>query len=86
MNKLGSGYALLVGERKRNQRFLSDIYVGWGVRGALLRTWGDSTLDPSGQTFVGAEADLTVASANIGVGPQATWRCWMTHGVGSLEQ
>jgi hypothetical protein len=66
--QISSGYALLVAERKRNERFLSDIYVGWGVRGALLRTWGDSTLDPSGQTFVGVEADLTVTSANIGVG------------------
>jgi hypothetical protein len=66
--QVGAGWALLVAERKRNPLFLSDIYVGWGIRGALLRTWGDSTLDPSGQTFVGAEADLTVTSANIGVG------------------
>ena len=66
--QVGAGWALLVAERKRNERFLSDIYVGWGVRGALLRTWGDSTLDPSGQTFVGVEGDLTITSANIGVG------------------
>ena len=62
------GYAWLVGERKLNRAFLSDIYAGWGVRAAALRTWGSSAFDPPGQTFFGVAGDLTVTSANVSLG------------------
>ena len=62
------GYAWLVGERKLNSTFLSDVYAGWGVRAAALRTWGKSAFDPPGQTFLGVEGDLTLTSANLSLG------------------
>ena len=46
----------------------SDVYAGWGVRAAALRTWGKSAFDPPGQTFLGVEGDLTLTSANLSLG------------------
>ena len=42
--------------------------MGFGIKGALLRTWGTSTLDPSGQTFAGIEGAYTVTRVNLSVG------------------
>ena len=36
--ELSAGYAVLMGEKGRNERFLSKVYLGYGIKGALLRT------------------------------------------------
>jgi len=66
--QLSLGYGKLVGEKGRNSFFLSDVYVGYGFKAALLRTWSNSEVNPPNQTFVGAEAELTFTSVNFSVG------------------
>jgi len=66
--QLSVGYAHLIGEKKRSRHFLKGVYVGYGGKAVLLRTYGDSPLEPSGQTLVGAEGDVTVATVNLSFG------------------
>jgi hypothetical protein len=66
--QLSAGYAHLIGETRRSKHFLKAVYVGYGAKAVLLRTYGDSPLEPSGQTLIGAEGDLTVASVNLSLG------------------
>lgn len=66
--QLGAGYAHLIGEKRTSKRLLEAVYVGFGGKAVLLRTYGDSPLTPRDQTLIGAEGDLTVASANLSLG------------------
>lgn len=66
--QLAAGRAVIVGEKKHNERYLANVYVGFGLKGVLLRTWGDNTLRPRGQTFVGAEGEFTITSFNVSLG------------------
>ena len=66
--QLSAGYAHLIGEKKRSRHFLKAVYVGYGGKAVLLRTYGDSPLEPSGQILIGAEGDFTVASLNLSLG------------------
>ena len=73
------GYGKLVGEKGRNSFFLSDVYVGYGFKAALLRTWSNANLNPPNQTFVGAEAELTFTSVNFSLG-------WFQHIKGDVGE
>ncbi len=42
--------------------------MGFAVKAALLRTWGNATLDPPGQTFAGVEGAFTVTRVNFSLG------------------
>jgi hypothetical protein len=81
--QLAAGYAVVVGERRRNERYLSAVYVGFGAKGVVLRTWGDSPLDPQHQTLAGVEGDFTITSVNFslglmrGVSPEAADPRWV---------
>ena len=66
--QISAGYAKLIGEQQGHSRFVRDILLGFGIRGTLLRTWGDADLDPSSQTLVGAEADLSIVRVNFSLG------------------
>ena len=66
--QLSAGYAVVTGEKGRNKHFLSNVYVGYGVKGALLRTWGEANLDPPDQTLLGVEGDFTVIRVNFSLG------------------
>jgi hypothetical protein len=66
--QLGAGYAVVLGEKRNRDFFLSEVYLAYGVRAALLRTWGNASLDPSAQTFVGVEGDFTVIQVNFSLG------------------
>jgi hypothetical protein len=66
--QLGAGWVLVVGGTGKNKRFLSDVFVGWGFKGVLLRTWGESPLNPPDQTFAGFEGDFSIASTNFSFG------------------
>jgi hypothetical protein len=66
--QLGAGWATVVGDKKRNERFLSDVYVGFGVRGVVLQTWGAARLEPRDQTFAGVEGNFTIASTSFSLG------------------
>jgi hypothetical protein len=66
--ELSAGYAVLMGEKGRNEHFLSRVYLGYGIKGALLRTWNDADLTPSDQTLVGVEGDFTIIHVNFSLG------------------
>jgi hypothetical protein len=66
--RISAGYAVLMGEKGNNERFLSKVYMGYGVKGALLRTWNSAALTPSDQTLLGIEGDFTIIGVNFSVG------------------
>ena len=66
--QLSAGYAHIVGELWGSHRFLKSVFVGYGGKAVLLRTYGDSPLTPDSQTLIGAEGAFTVASANLSLG------------------
>ena len=87
--QLGAGYAVLVAEKGRNAYFLRRIYVGLGVKGTLLRTWGDAAVTPSDQTFAGVEVNAAIAQVNFRLGmsrslsgPESGERWLVTGGIG----
>ena len=66
--ELALGYGSLVGETGSGAWLLRRAFIGYGVRAAMVRTWGLSTLDPSGATFVGVEGAVTVAQFGLRLG------------------
>ena len=66
--QLSAGYAFLIASRPPGERFLSDVFIGAGIKGSLLRTWSGSTINPSDQTFVGAEGEFTITRFNFSLG------------------
>lgn len=67
--QIGLGYARLVGVRAPRSAFLNSVYVGWSARAVLVRTWGDSELDPARQTLAGFEGQFALPrfTFNLGV-------------------
>jgi hypothetical protein len=63
--QLAAGYATLMGEKGRNEHFLSRVYTGYGVKGVLMRTWHDASLRPPDQTLLGVEGDFTIVHINF---------------------
>ena len=84
--KLAIGYGSLVGETERGTWLLRRVYLGYGLRMALLRTWGSSQLDPHGVTFWGGEAAFTITQFSLTAGayrpvdPGADPRSWRLFG------
>jgi hypothetical protein len=81
--ELALGYGSLIGETGSGAWLLRRVFVGYGVRAAVVRTWGLSTLDPAGATFMGVEGAMTVAQFGVRLGVfhqiesargQADWR------------
>lgn len=80
--QLSAGWAKLVGGKAHRERFLSQVYVGYGFKAALLRTWGDANLSPPDQTFLGVESAVTIININfslagfrhVGSGAGDDWR------------
>jgi hypothetical protein len=62
------GYATLIATGPRNERFLSDVYLGLGIKGALLRTWSDTASEPADRTFAGIEGEFTITRFNFSLG------------------
>jgi len=66
--QLSAGYAVVNGVMKPDTRTLSHVYVGYGIKGALLRTWGDSDLGPDNRTLAGVEGEFTFIGINVSLG------------------
>lgn len=66
--QLGAGWARLIAERGGRERFLSQVYVGFGIKGVLLRTWDDRALRPAGQSFAGIEGEFSITTVNFSLG------------------
>jgi hypothetical protein len=63
--QVSAGYAVVVGELGDNDHFLSNVFLGYGLKAALMRTWGDSSLSPPDQTLLGIEGNFTVIRINF---------------------
>ena len=66
--QLGVGYARLIGAHKPRSAFLNNVYVGWSARAVLVRTWGDSDLDPARQTLAGFEGQFALPRITFNLG------------------
>ena len=62
------GPAYLIAELGDNKYFLSRRYMGYSVRGSLLRTWGDTPRGPARAWHAGVEGEFTVVSLNLTLG------------------
>lgn len=82
--QLSAGYARVIAGQRRGGPLLSDVYVGFGVKGALLRTFGNTTRRYRDQTYVGLEGEFTITNLNFTVGAfrrvsdDATADRWLT--------
>jgi hypothetical protein len=65
--QVAAGWASVVGETDRSGRWLSRVYVGYAVRGVVLRSGGWSTLNPAAQTFAGVEGTVSATRTSISV-------------------
>jgi len=62
------GPAYLIGELGDNKYFLSRRYMGYAVRGSVLRTWGETAYRPDREWHAGVEGEFTVVSLNLTLG------------------
>ena len=62
------GPAYLIGELGDNKYFLSRRYMGYAVRGSVMRTWGETPYRPDGEWHAGVEGEFTVVSLNLTLG------------------
>lgn len=72
--ELALGYGRIAAEAGPTNWLLRKTFVGYGLRAALVRTWGTSTLEPEGATFLGVEGAMTVAQFGLRLG--------VFHGIG----
>ena len=63
--QVAAGWASLVGETTSSSHWISSVFSGWAVRGALMRTGGNSTLTPEWQTFAGFEGTLSATRGSL---------------------
>lgn len=73
------GPAYLIGELGDNKYFLSRRYMGYAVRGSVMRTWGDTAYRPDREWHAGIEGEFTVVSLNLTLG---VYRRVGSHGQG----
>jgi len=66
--QLSAGYARVIADRRRDRFFASDVYLCFGVKGALLRTFGNTLARHRDRTYVGAEGEFTITNFNFTVG------------------
>jgi hypothetical protein len=66
--QVSAGYAIVVGDKGRNTFFVRRIYVGWGIKVAFLRNWGNEALQPATQSFLGIETEFTITQVNLRFG------------------
>jgi hypothetical protein len=62
------GPAYLIGELGDNKYFLSRRYMGYSVRGSVMRTWGETAFRPDREWHAGVEGEFTVVSLNLTLG------------------
>jgi hypothetical protein len=62
------GPAYLIGELGDNKYFLSRRYMGYALRGSVMRTWGETAYRPDREWLAGLEGEFTVVSLNLTLG------------------
>jgi hypothetical protein len=66
--KLSLGWGRVIGEHRRGPVALSSVYLAWGLKGTVFRSWGSESRVPRDQTYAGAEFEFSIARVNAGVG------------------
>jgi hypothetical protein len=66
--ELAIGWARAFAETGPRRRTLANVPLAYGMRAALMRTWGDSPLDPTAQTLAGVEVALTITRVSFTAG------------------
>lgn len=66
--QLSAGWGRVFAETGPRRRLITDAYMAYGVRVAILRTWGDSPLTPNAQTLVGLEGAFSIAHVSFTLG------------------
>jgi hypothetical protein len=66
--KASVGYGRVIGEQRKGTFALSSAYLALGVKGSILRTWGDQSQVPPNQTYAGPEFEFSIARVNMGIG------------------
>ncbi len=66
--ELAIGWARVFAETGARRRFLATVPLAYGIRGAVMRTWGDAPLSPTTQTLAGAEVALTITRVSFTLG------------------
>jgi hypothetical protein len=62
------GWGKLVGETGNTEHLMHTVYLGWALRGVVMRTWGDSPLTPTNQTLAGIEGNFSLLRLNYSIG------------------
>jgi hypothetical protein len=65
---LSFGPAFMIAELGDNDFFLSRRYMGYALRGSVIRTWGGYTGRPEHEWLGGVEGEFTIVSLNLTLG------------------
>jgi hypothetical protein len=66
--KASFGYGRVIGEQRKGPVALSSVYLALGIKGTVLRSWGEQSQIPQGQTYAGPEFEFSIARVNMGIG------------------
>jgi hypothetical protein len=66
--QVSAGWGRLITEATAGRRILANVYLAYGLRGTIVRTWGDSPLAPRVQTLTGVEGALSIARVSFTFG------------------
>jgi hypothetical protein len=59
------GWARAIAETGENGRILADVYLAYGVRGVIVRTWGDTSRAEANRTLAGIEGAFTITRVSF---------------------
>jgi hypothetical protein len=62
------GWGVVVADQIDREHFLSRVYMAYGLKASVMRTWGDSGLNPPDQTLAGVEGEFNIIGLNISLG------------------
>lgn len=62
------GWGKLTGATGRTEHLMHTVYLGWAIRGVIMRTYGDFRYTPIPRTLAGVEGSFTFARLNFTLG------------------
>jgi len=65
------GWTQFIGQLHRDDRTMAEASLAWGIKGTVLRTWGDPWGERPERTFVGPGFEFSVARINLEL--EALW-------------
>ena len=64
-SQVAVGWARVIAETGENGRLLADVYLAYGVRGVIVRTWRDSARAEANRTLAGIEGAFTITRVSF---------------------